>query len=230
MCLALVDGRALPAGELAARAEFPRRPPATISTSSCAAACSSSSNRAAGATTDFAARTSPPRSKPSPSSPPPAPRPPPSDNTRRPPAQPATCYNHFAGKFGVALADALLQQKSIELSGREYAVTDHRADRFGKLGIDVTRLRPGRRGVAYTCLDWSERRHHMAGPLATEIVRLAFARDWVRRVARTRAVKLTPAGRSHLRRLLDLRLDLMTRESRPRCQTQGLPSPARPRG
>ena len=46
----------------------------------------------------------------------------------------------------------------------------------------------------------------MAGPLATEIVRLAFARDWVRRIGRTRAVQLTPAGRSTLCRLLNLRL------------------------
>jgi DNA-binding transcriptional ArsR family regulator len=117
-----------------------------------------------------------------------------------------TCYGHFAGRLGVALTDALLRQTWIERDGREYRVTAHGADRFRAFGIDAARLRRGRRGVAYACLDWTERRHHMAGPLATEIVRLAFARGWVRRLANTRAVRLTAVGRRDLRRLLVLHL------------------------
>jgi DNA-binding transcriptional ArsR family regulator len=117
-----------------------------------------------------------------------------------------TCYGHFAGRFGVALTDALLDRGWIELSGRAYVVTDEGIARFAELGIEVRGLRRGPRGLGYTCLDWSERRHHMAGPLATEIVKLAFAWDWVRRVGGTRAVVVTPAGRRELRRLLDLRL------------------------
>lgn len=207
MCLALIDGRALPAGELAARA---RVSPQTASNHlnkllrGRVLAIEQQGRwryyrlRGEDVATAVEALAAIAPSRPAATAP------------RRHPAgtlrDARTCYNHFAGRFGVALTDALLGQKWIELVGREYTVTPHGVDRFAELDVDVTRLRRGRRGVAHTCLDWSERRHHMAGPLATQIVRLAFARDWVRRIARTRAVTITPAGRSNFRRLLDLRL------------------------
>jgi hypothetical protein len=115
-----------------------------------------------------------------------------------------TCYGHFAGRLGVALTDAMLRQTWIESHDRESLVTPRGTERFRQLGIDPARLRRGRRGIAYPCLDWSERRHHLAGPLATELVKLALARDWVRRLPRSRAVKLTPLGRRELHSLLGM--------------------------
>lgn len=119
-----------------------------------------------------------------------------------------TCYKHFAGKLGVALADALLRERWIEPSEhhpRDFHVTDEGGRRLVELGIDLTALQKGQRALAYRCLDWSERRHHIAGPLGSALVQLAFDRRWVCRLKGTRAVMILPKGRSELRRLLDVR-------------------------
>jgi DNA-binding transcriptional ArsR family regulator len=117
-----------------------------------------------------------------------------------------TCYRHLAGKLGVALADALLREAWIMVNDDHYAITPEGARGLGALGIDLTALRRGRHIVARKCLDWSERRPHLAGPLGTALAEMAFARDWVRRQEGTRSVLLTPFGRAELKRLL--RVDL----------------------
>lgn len=116
--------------------------------------------------------------------------------------QSRSCYSHFAGKFGVALTDALLRERWIQQAGKEFAVTASGRALFAEIGIDVALLRHGRRPLAYRCLDWSERRHHLAGPLGTAIMKLALDRDWVRRLPSTRAILITSLGRSEVRRLL----------------------------
>lgn len=113
-----------------------------------------------------------------------------------------TCYKHLAGKLGVGLADALIRERWVEEDGRNYAITTEGIARLAEMGIDVARLRSGRDPIARKCLDWSERRYHVAGPLGAAILEVALRRDWIRRPAGTRAVLLTPVGRAGLRRLL----------------------------
>lgn len=117
-----------------------------------------------------------------------------------------TCYDHLAGRLGVAIADAILQKRWLERQGAELALTDLGARGFGSLGIDVAALARRRRPLVRACLDWSERRPHLAGSLGAALADLAFARGWVERVGSTRAVRVTPVGRAELKRLLGLDL------------------------
>jgi DNA-binding transcriptional ArsR family regulator len=114
-----------------------------------------------------------------------------------------TCYSHLAGRLGVALADALVAARWLEDDGRAYRITPLGAQSLRALGIATN----GRRAdvPARRCLDWTERRNHVGGPVGAGLAELAFARSWVRRMRGTRALLVTPAGRQQLRRLLNVR-------------------------
>src|SRR5215468_9968368 len=100
-----------------------------------------------------------------------------------------TCYSHLAGRLGVMLADALVAQRWLEADDLAYRVTPLGARALHALGVETN----GRRAEAPArrCLDWTERRHHVAGPVGTALAELAFARSWVRRMRGTRAVLVT---------------------------------------
>jgi DNA-binding transcriptional ArsR family regulator len=105
-----------------------------------------------------------------------------------------TCYDHFAGRLGVAIADALRAAGGTIAHGRDVAITPEGERRFACLGVDVAALRASRRPLCRHCLDWSERRPHLAGAAATQLVTSALARGWVLRMKESRAVRVTPAG------------------------------------
>src|SRR2546423_149143 len=73
-----------------------------------------------------------------------------------------TCYDHLAGALGVALFDALLQEGMLTL---DLEATSKGSRRLGDLGVDVDQVARNRRAFARPCLDWTERRHHLAGAL-----------------------------------------------------------------
>jgi DNA-binding transcriptional ArsR family regulator len=114
-----------------------------------------------------------------------------------------TCYSHLAGRLGVAIADALVIAQWLEDDGRSYRVTPAGTRALLALGIEVN----GRRGQAPArrCLDWTERRHHVAGLVGTSLAELALRRGWIRRLRGTRALLVTPAGRDQLKKVFNLR-------------------------
>jgi len=117
--------------------------------------------------------------------------------------QARTCYNHLAGRLGVTLAHSLEAHGYIvSVPDKQYDVTPAGADWFATIGLDVARLRPTRRGLARQCLDWTEREHHLAGPLGVELLRTLCDQGWLRRSADTRAVHVTDSGRAQLKRQL----------------------------
>lgn len=117
------------------------------------------------------------------------------------------CYGHLAGRLGVCMTRALEDHGHI-LPGDDklYAVSPSGADWFAQLGIDVAALR-SKRGVARQCLDWTERRRHLAGPLGVALCDRMEALGWIVRDRTSRAADLTPAGREALRERLNLDLD-----------------------
>jgi hypothetical protein len=107
-----------------------------------------------------------------------------------------TCYDHLAGTCGVALHDALLAQGWVTAA---YDVTPAGVEALAAWGVDVEAARGQRRSFARPCLDWTERRPHLAGSLAATVTTGLLDRGWfVRRAASLRALRLTDAGRSGL--------------------------------
>lgn len=109
-----------------------------------------------------------------------------------------SCYDHLAGKLGVILTRAFLKQKIIKLEGHEYKVTPLGEKCFTGLGIDIKTLMTQRRRFAYPCLDWSERVHHIAGSLGASLLSLIIQKRWVMRAKQERVLYLTPQGRLKL--------------------------------
>ncbi len=110
-----------------------------------------------------------------------------------------TCYDHLAGAVGVALTDSLQRHHVIEAGDNEYVLTQAGRRRLEALGLDVDALRRQRRVFARPCLDWTERRPHLAGALGAGLAEQLLARSWLERVRGTRAVRVTEAGKRGLR-------------------------------
>ncbi len=117
------------------------------------------------------------------------------------------CYGHLAGRLGVRVCEALVERDLIRPEADKlYAITDAGRAWFEDLGVDVAALRSPR-GVARQCLDWTERRHHLAGPLGVQLLAAMTARGWFVLEAQGRAVRVTPAGEQALRERLGVGLN-----------------------
>lgn len=111
-----------------------------------------------------------------------------------------TCYDHLAGNLGVTLADALVAKGQIELTGDAGIVTKSGVTLLRKLGIDLdTGPKRKARALCRPCLDWSERRPHLAGALGAALCAHCFNAGWVRRIDGTRALAVTPKGQRGFR-------------------------------
>ena len=118
-----------------------------------------------------------------------------------------TCYDHLAGKLGVGIADALTARKYVVLSEDGGAVTPAGVRFLTNFGAELHSKSAGRRIFCRACLDWSERRYHIAGFVGAEIWRRAQELGWVTQRRGERAVQVTPAGRRGFRDILGLKLD-----------------------
>src|SRR5262245_32530750 len=122
-----------------------------------------------------------------------------------------TCYDHLAGRLGVALADALVDGDYAELGSDAGVITESGVALLDRLGIDVAALtaRTSRRAprvLCRPCLDWSERRPHLAGAVGAALCSHSLSKGWIRRITGTRAVVLTPKGERVLREQLGVEL------------------------
>ncbi|TWD19585.1 ArsR family transcriptional regulator [Streptomyces sp. T12] len=102
-----------------------------------------------------------------------------------------TCYDHLAGRLGIAVTDALTARGLLR-QDTGFALTDAGLRWFGALGVDLDRR--GRRPLARACLDWTERRPHLAGTAGAALCRHALDEGWCVRIGSERAVKLTATG------------------------------------
>ena len=116
------------------------------------------------------------------------------------------CYDHFAGEFGVAITSTMVDRGWLVPEDRDFRLTASGEDFFAGLGIDLDAARAKRRMFARQCLDWSERRPHLAGSLGAALAERAFDDGWVKRTARPREVAITPHGEAALKHLFGFSL------------------------
>jgi DNA-binding transcriptional ArsR family regulator len=112
------------------------------------------------------------------------------------------CYGHLAGELGVNLLTAMLARQALTAAHDGYALTPQGQQWLAGLGM-APKPPTGRRRFAYPCLDWSQRRDHLAGQLADEMLAHFVAKGWIRR-ADGRALALTPLGQQVLMPALGL--------------------------
>lgn len=105
------------------------------------------------------------------------------------------CYDHIAGNLGVVLHDRFQQLTWLTDS---YELTAQGEQAFEALGVDVDETRKLRRRFAYACLDWSERRPHIAGALGSALLKIALKRKWVAQDLDSRTIRVTNGGRREL--------------------------------
>ncbi|MFB8772631.1 ArsR/SmtB family transcription factor [Streptomyces broussonetiae] len=112
-----------------------------------------------------------------------------------------TCYDHLAGRLGIAVTDALTT-RGLLVQDTGFALTEAGLGWFDATGIALDRR--GRRPLARACLDWTERRPHLAGAAGAALCGHALDAGWCVRVGSERAVKVTAAGERALGELLGL--------------------------
>jgi DNA-binding transcriptional ArsR family regulator len=108
------------------------------------------------------------------------------------------CYDHMAGRLGVAVCDMLLRRHHVVLvdGGGEVTPTGERF--LARLGVDLPKVRRAKRHYCRSCIDWTERRHHISGAVGAALAEAFLARRLVRRIPDSRALSVTPLGRRTL--------------------------------
>jgi len=116
-----------------------------------------------------------------------------------------TCYDHLAGQLGCAMTDALVVAGHLVPSRTGFSLSAAGSAMLTGVGVDVEAAESRRRRFAYPCLDWSERRDHLGGALAAELLSCAVGSGWVKTRTGNRAVDVTARGRVALREHFDIR-------------------------
>lgn len=115
------------------------------------------------------------------------------------------CHGHLAGLAGVALAQALQAHGYLATTtDRRFDVTPAGLAWFRDMGLDVGAIRPTPRGLAYPCLDWTERQYHLAGPLGVQFTALLCAKGWLQPSGSPRGLQITALGRAGLQARLGI--------------------------
>ncbi len=104
------------------------------------------------------------------------------------------CYNHLAGDMGIRLYDSLMAQGVLSLKKNELVLTHSGFEFVTEFGIDIHTLQKGRAKLCRECLDWSERRSHLAGSLGRAFLSQFEALRWVKRGTDSRAIKFSRKG------------------------------------
>ena len=109
------------------------------------------------------------------------------------------CYGHLAGRLSVALTDSLASRKYVVLDDDTAEITARGVRFLTEFGIELPALRASRRRVCRLCLDWTERRPHIAGAVGAAITNRCFELGWMERMKRSQAIVVTQRGRRGFR-------------------------------
>jgi len=111
------------------------------------------------------------------------------------------CYDHLAGELAVWAFERMVAKRVFDNDARGFMLTARGARWFERLSISTDSLAHQRRTLCRPCLDWGERRHHLAGALGAALIERCFRLRWARRAPDSRVVKFTPQGEHQFRAL-----------------------------
>jgi DNA-binding transcriptional ArsR family regulator len=124
-----------------------------------------------------------------------------------------TCYDHLAGKLGVSIFNSLADQNAIIYDrpiadpayfSKEITLGINAEKTFRAFGVDISGISPTNRKFAYACLDWTERRPHLAGALGAAVCRAMIEQKWITRHEEKRVIAITDSGKKALKEIIDL--------------------------
>ncbi len=114
---------------------------------------------------------------------------------------------HFAGELGVSVFDSFIRNRWLTLAKGDYTLTRLGRAKVSSFGIDLADLEAGARPLCRGCLDWSVRRHHLAGSVGAALLDHIFARGWAKRRRSSRVLEFSRPGEAALKRAFALNLD-----------------------
>jgi DNA-binding transcriptional ArsR family regulator len=117
-----------------------------------------------------------------------------------------SCYDHLAGEMGVLLYEAFLRDGVLE-NPQALRLTEKGIDWFARIGVDTAALAQQRRSFCRPCMDWSARRHHLAGSLGTAMLSRFCDLSWVSRSNQSRAIRITQLGERKFQAILAVRVE-----------------------
>jgi DNA-binding transcriptional ArsR family regulator len=104
------------------------------------------------------------------------------------------CYDHLAGELGVSAYESMLQHEVMQISKAGLKLTQFGVAWFARIGVNTGDVARQRRTFCRACLDWSERRHHLAGALGAALLTRFYDLGWASRGKNSRAIRFTPIG------------------------------------
>jgi DNA-binding transcriptional ArsR family regulator len=117
--------------------------------------------------------------------------------------QARACYDHLAGEWGVRIHDSFVRRGYLRLEPDALQLTAAGIGFLEGVGIDLDALARSRRPLCRACLDWSERRHHLAGALGAALLAHYLEHGWLLRQQHSRALAVTARGKRTLAALVD---------------------------
>lgn len=114
------------------------------------------------------------------------------------------CYDHLAGRLSVDLTDSFVAREYIMVDGEAAVITTAGTRFFTEFGVELPAPRSTRRHYCRLCLDWTERRPHIAGAVGAAMTRRYFDLGWMERVKESHAVTVTPLGRRGFKETFDI--------------------------
>jgi len=118
-----------------------------------------------------------------------------------------TCYDHLAGRLGVALTRSLVERGMLNEATDTFEITQSGRTDLAAFGLDLDAIENSRRAHASRCLDWSERTPHLGGALGAALLGEIETRKWISRKKGSRAVSVTPLGTQQLKKTFGISLD-----------------------
>lgn len=149
----------------------------------------------------------------------------PTEHLRRSPARAnhevtlaRSCYDHLAGRLGVDLAQRLTETGALLSRGGDFSLTPRGIRLLAEIGLDAAAVAPGRRPLVRNCMDWTERKFHHSGVLATALFDHFLSEAWLERVDDSRTLHVTTKGLALFRTKLQLDMTPFEPAARPAAQ------------